>query len=211
MLWRDTGSDFEEPEVGTVVARCYRIIDMGTEYSEQYKDAAGKPKERRRTMITWELVEKMSDGRPFSISQWYTATLGEKSNLRHDLETWRGKSFTEAELAGFDPRKILGAPCMLSLTKDKKDRTRVASVIKLPKGMVAPDLVNPTLFFSLDQFEEAAFNQLSDNMKQRISLTPEYARAMKVIAMRKAEPSDFADLGEPVDGIPGLEEESIPF
>ena len=57
----------------------------------------------------------MEDGRPFAVSKTYTASLFEAAALRKDLESWRGKSFTEEELGGFDISKLLGCTARIEV------------------------------------------------------------------------------------------------
>lgn len=176
MKWADNGGgDFEQPPVGTHVARCVKIIDIGTQKGEYQ----GKATIKRQCIIGWELPnELMSEGdyagKPFVVSKFYTASLGEKANLRKDLANWRGRDFTEAELAGFEAKNIIGKGCMLSLTTNDKGKTRVTGVMALPKGMELPPQNSPTVYFSLDEFDQAAFDSLSDGYKKFITGSPEY-------------------------------------
>jgi len=180
MKWTDTGGgDFEQPPVGTHLARCVKIIDIGTQKGEYQ----GKATSKRQVIIGWELpTELMQDGeqagKPFTVSKFYTASLGEKANLRKDLENWRGRAFTEAELAGFDSANILGKPCMLSLTTNDKGKVRVTGVMAAPKGMDIPPQVNPTLYFSLDEFNPDTYESLSDGIKKLVQASPEYQQAV---------------------------------
>lgn len=176
MQWKDSGGgDFEQPPVGTHVARCFKIIDIGTQRGEYQ----GKATVKRQCIIGWELpLELMTDGdyagKPFAVSKFYTSSLSEKANLRKDLANWRGRDFSAQELAGFDPKNILGVPCMLSLTKNDKDRVRVTGVMALPKGTNVPEQVNRTVYFSLDEFDRAVFDSLSDGIKKLIEVSPEF-------------------------------------
>lgn len=177
MKWQDNGGgDFEQPPVGTHVALCVKMIDIGTQRGEYQ----GKATIKRQCIIGWELPnELMTEGEragmPFTASKFYTASLGEKANLRKDLRNWRGRDFTEAELQGFEARNILGKPCMLALTADEKGKVRVTAVMALVKGTKVPAQVNPTVYFSLDEFDQAVFDSLSDGYKRLITASPEYA------------------------------------
>src|SRR5262245_51935946 len=109
---KPTGGDFTPPPAGTHAAICYRLVDLGTQMGE-YK---GQPKEQHKIVVSWELVdENMDDGKPFSIHQRYTFSLHEKAKLRADLESWRGRTFTEEELNAFDLENLLGKPCLVSI------------------------------------------------------------------------------------------------
>lgn len=165
-------SDFEQPPVGTFLAICYKLIDIGTQHGEYQ----GQPTARRQVVIGWELPsELMADGQPFVVSQFYTASLNEKAKLRHDLEAWRGRAFTEEEMKGFDLRSIAGKPCMLSLI-DKAGKTRVGGVMKLPKGMPVPKAVNANILFSVDEWDQKVFESFSPKFQSLIEASDEAAK-----------------------------------
>lgn len=176
MKWSDAGGgDFEQPPVGTHIARCVKIIDIGTQKGEYQ----GKATIKRQCIIGWELpTELMNEGdyagKPFSVSKFYTASLSEKANLRKDLANWRGRDFTEAELSGFEAKNILDKCCLVSLTPNDKQKIRVTGVMALPKGTQTPPRVNELTYFSLDEFDQATFDKLSDGYKKMIVASPEY-------------------------------------
>jgi hypothetical protein len=166
--------DFEQCPAGSFAARCYQIIDLGHQTFEWKGEAKVAPKVR----ITWELNEMMADGRPFSISKEYTASIGDKANLRKDLEAWRGRPFTAEELRNFSLENVLGAPCLLGVVhKPSKDGTKtyanVGSVMALPKGMVSPELVNPAVKFDINEFDQDIFNSLSSYVQKKILMSKE--------------------------------------
>lgn len=172
------GGDFEQAPVGTHVARCVRIVDVGTQYGEYQ----GKPNALRKIVVTWELPnERMTQGdysgQPFLVNKWYTASIGEKANLRKDLVNWRGRDFNDEELKGFDVKNVLSAPCMLSITLNDKQKSRVTGVMKLPKGTEVAAQVNAPVYFSLerDEFSQAVFDGLSEYWQKEIQKSPEWA------------------------------------
>ena len=172
------GGDFTPPPAGAFAAVCYRFIDLGT----QTTTFNNETKHQRKVMLSWELTdpdERMEDGRAWTISQRYTWSMHEKSTLRKTLESWRGKSFEDADFGqgGFDVRKLLGAPCLLSLMRvEKNDKTftNITAVTKLPKGMVAGTLTNEQVYFSLSDYDSATFSNLSDSLQTIIKSSPEY-------------------------------------
>ena len=193
MLIKDTGGgDYEYPEVGTYIATCRQIIDLGTQEND-YQGAKTYP---HQILMGWELNENMSDGRPFVVSKFYTASLNEKANFRKDLISWRGRDFTQEELGGFDPRNILGAPCMLTLTTNEKGKIKVSSVAKIVKGMSPPPLVNPKVYFSLQhgEYDQQQFEALSEGIKKIIMQSPEWQARQAELGMahQPAESDEFA-------------------
>lgn len=192
MIAKDSGGgSFEQAPVGTHVARCYKLIDIGTTAQE----FNGEVKKRHQIIIGWELPNELMttgefEGQPFTASGFYTLSLHEKSNLRHILKNWRGRDFTDAELKGFDLKNVLGAPCMVSITHNEKGRSEVGGVIALPKGMAVPDAVNPPVYFSLSDFDQATFDAFSEKMQALIAKSDEYKALSGKPA--KSEP-EFSD------------------
>jgi len=202
MQFKDNGGgDFEQPPIGTHISRCIKLIDIGTQKGEYQ----GKATFKRQVIIGWELPnETMTngeyEGKPFTVSKFYTQSLGEKANLRADLKNWRGRDFTEAELAGFDAKNILGKPCMLSLTTNEKGKVRVTGVMALPKGSAVPEQVNPTVYFSLepDEFDQAVFDGLSEGIKKMIMVSPEYQNLKNPSTVQHHEPGTFNDFEDDI-------------
>lgn len=175
----DKGGNFEQVAPGTYTARCVRLIDIGTQTSEYQ----GKANSRRQVVIAWELPDALmedgdSAGKPFLVSSFYTASLGEKANLRHDLVSWRGREFSEEELSGFDLVNILGKPCMLSIVQNEKGKSIIKGVMALPKGSAVGAQINTSLYFSLDEFNPTIFETLPKFYKERIAASPEYGRVL---------------------------------
>src|ERR1043165_114898 len=113
-----SGGEMQLTPEGTYIGRCIKVIDLGTQTSTGQFGT----KSQKKVMVTWELLDdevKMEDGRPFAVSQFYTASLHEKAQLRKDLESWRGKKFDDKELEGFDMLDVLGTYCMIQVIHSK--------------------------------------------------------------------------------------------
>lgn len=200
------GGTFELTPAGTFIAQCYRFLDLGTHTSE----FMGDRKTRREVMISWELADElMSDGRPFSASKTYTWSMHEKATLRKDLESWRGKAFTDDDFDGpnaFNTKKLLGAPCMLTIsheTKGEKTFSKVVSIGKLLKGVTPPPLYNKIQYLALEDggFDPEVYASLSDRMKAKIAESPEYMEMMKA-SRRHDDPGNGFGGVDPSDEIP---------
>jgi hypothetical protein len=201
----ESGS-FELTPAGTFTAICYRFLDRGTQSS----DFNGERKIRREVMLTWELCgELMEDGKPFSASKTYTWSMHEKATLRKDLESWRGVAFTDSDFDGpnaFNTKKLLGAPCTLSIihvAKGDKTYANIGSIGKVMKGVQVPPLVNPKTYLALvkGEFDATIFAALSDKMKGIIASSPEY-HELSAQAERHDDPGsgprEFAPLDDDI-------------
>lgn len=199
----EPAKQFELVPAGNHIARCYQMIQIGTETNEYQ----GEVKKQHKVRIVWELPneKKVFDPakgeQPFSIGKDYTLSMHEKSTLRHDLKSWRGKDFTEAEAKAFDITKLIGAVCMLNVIHEpKKDgigtRAKVAGVSPMPKGMSAPAAVNPVFVFSFDDPEfDTKLLALPEWLRKRIELTPEFSeRVSGAVSHAKSQPVANDDL-----------------
>lgn len=124
---------------GTHQAVCIAVYDLGM----QEKVFNGESKVMHRCIISFEIDERIKggeyDGKRFVISKEYTVSLGSKSNLRKDLESWRGARFTAQELEGYELMKVVGANALLSIVHTKSgDRTyaNIEAISPLVKNMV---------------------------------------------------------------------------
>jgi hypothetical protein len=126
------GGDFEKAPTGLQQAVCVFVHDLGYQVGQW----AGEEKIQRKVIITWELAEKQTNGERFTLSKFYTLSLHEKANLRKDLESWRGKPFSEDELKGVDLQELIGANCFLNVTPTDKDKRKISAIAPIPRGTV---------------------------------------------------------------------------
>ena len=194
--------DFKQVNPGLYVARCYSMIEIGT--VEQ--DYLGERKNVHLVNITWELptekevFNEEKGEEPFVVSKMYTLSLHEKANLRKDLESWRGKGYTDAETKRFDITKLIGQPCMLNIihepskTDSSKNYVRVASVSPLMKGQTCPDQINPTKLLCFEDFNWEVFDTLPDWMKDKIKSSEEYKMLVEPQAVNTPAEQDDNDM-----------------
>ena len=192
MIAKETGGSFEAAPSGTHVARCFGLIDMGT----QTNSFEGRKTIARKVSIRFELPMELQqtgehEGEPFQLSKTYTLSLHKKAALRAALESWRSRPFTEEELTGFDLRKILGAPCMVSVIHNEEGKANIASVSAVVKGLTIPPARNGEVYFSMEpgEFSQQVYDGLSEWFRNKIAESPEY----KAIKSGKPVSSDHAE------------------
>lgn len=179
----NNNSGFNEPEAGTYIARIVKLIDLGTQKKEFQGRVSFSPQLWVQFELPSELVDTTEGQKPAVVSKFYSLSLFEKATLRQDLETLRGKAFTQEELQGFitqplDLGKLLGLGCMISLVPNEKGKIKVKSVLKLPAGQKCPPPVNEYAQFWLDEqkkyFDEKTFALIPDGIKKIIMQSPEW-------------------------------------
>lgn len=184
LIASDSGnSDFKRVPVGVFAARCWSMVDLGT----QRVEFQGDVKHQRKVQIGWELFGEdengeplvTDDGLPMVISKRYTLSLSPKSRLRPDLEAWRGRPFTDEEAKGFDLHNLIGAPCMINVThteRNGKTYSNVASLTPLPKAMrdSLPEQGNEPRFYVITDGKNAVFESFHDKLKETIMQAEEF-------------------------------------
>lgn len=178
-LPKDNGT-FELAPEGNHLAICYMVVDVGTQPGYEGRL-------QRKVYIGWELCgEVMEDGRPFSVRKPYTLSASRRSNLRRDLEAWRGRSFDPSEFGddGFNLKDLLGVAAMVNVThvtRGEKTYANIASLAPVPRQMEIPNMVNSPVHVSLEpqEFDPEAFESLSDWFREKICDSPEWSRLNK--------------------------------
>ena len=193
-------ASFTPCPAGNYLARCVRLIDIGTVTD----DFQGETKTARKVLISFEILDdeaRREDGSPFVLSKRYTLSLHEKASLRKDLSSWRGRDFTANELRGFEMQNILGKDLLLGVIqreKDGKTYANISSLAKPVKGMVAPEGTanEPLLFWdmSADEPDWEAFAQLHPKLQEQIQASPEF------LALSLKQPKSVSTGGSAASG-----------
>jgi hypothetical protein len=202
------GGSFTPVAPGMHLARCYRVIDLGTQKTEWQ----GQIKHLPKVMIQFEVHSEddagnplvTAKGEPMSISKNFTVSLQEKATLRKDLVSWRGREFTPEEADGFHLKNILGAWAMLSVAKsvgnNGKDYTNIMSINPVPpaiKKAGMPESHNKAMYFEIENPDMDMFETFSDNLRVKIESSPEWqARQGKqpIKAQTASKDSGFDDM-----------------
>ena len=171
-----TSSDFEVVPQGNHLAICNAVIDLGMQpVSGMYPDP--KPQLYLRFELPAKPITYQKDGKdvtgPMSIGRALTASMSEKANLRKLIESWRGQAFTSDDAASnFDLKELLGKTCLVNVAHTKKkDKTyaNIVSITPLPDGMkVEVPQHNASLYFSLEEPNDKAFNELPKWLREKI-------------------------------------------
>jgi hypothetical protein len=139
--------DYENPETGPQPAVCTHVVDLGIQ--------TGTYGDKHKLAIVWELGQKMKDGRPFLVNKQYGVSMGKKSTLRKDLGSWRGKHYSDEEVAaGVDVEKLVGVQATLYLVENASGDSiyiNVDSIAKAAPGQNIQPTGNPPPQWLLDK------------------------------------------------------------
>ena len=180
------GSSFIPVPSGMHLARCYRIVDLGTQESS-YK---GEVRRVHRAMFQFEVHSEdaqgnplvTSNGDPMTVTKTFTVSLGDKATMRKDLETWRGKPFTPEERNHFELRNVLGQWAMITVSENEsngKVYTNIANINPVPltiKKNGLPEGKNELKIFDIDEADMELFESFSEGLKEKIRKSPEWQR-----------------------------------
>jgi len=132
---RPTKSFAQAPE-GLFAGCCVDVQNLGL--------VQGAYGAKHKVRLVWQLDLTTDEGRRYEVARVYTLSLHERATLRKDLESWRGRAFTEKELDGFDLERLLGVNCQIQVVQRLGDDgtiyANVATVISPAKGQpkIAP-------------------------------------------------------------------------
>lgn len=126
VIAKDNGTVHVLHPAGVVQAVCIDVEDLG----EVETSFEGKSKTQNLVNLHWETEEMHPEfNEPFRVRKRYNNSLNEKATLCKDLESWRGRPFSDEDKKGFDLDKLLGKNCMLNIVhEDGKDGKTYANI-----------------------------------------------------------------------------------
>ena len=165
---------------GNHLARCVKMVHIGT----AEETIQGKVKKLNKVKLYWELPDETHvfkeeyGAEPFMVSKEYTLSMSDRANLRKDLESWRGKGFTEKQASNFDITVLLGIPCMINVIhrtakSSGNEYVVVSGITPLPKRVECPEQIIPSFEFNFDE-KFSNFDELDEWTQGKIKETDEY-------------------------------------
>ena len=184
---------------GTHVARCYSMIHIGT-IQWEYQ---GEQKFANKVRLTFELPNELRDfggeEKPMVISKEYTLSLHEKSNLRKDLEIWRGNALTKNDLNNFDITDLIGKDCMISVlhkvSASGNDYAQIGNVNAIGKGVSCPKQINKSFIFNYeDNFNSDWLDQQPEWIRDQIKSSDEFENKMNQLKYKVVKKDTNEDM-----------------
>ena len=198
-------------ENGVYTAISSMLIDLGGQKSLLDGNV------RRKFMMVWnivgEFIEVNNEQLPRVMSKEYTLSLNEKSNLRKDLQAWRGQAFTEEELQGFDLLSIMNKPCQLQIINEEKNGktyNNISSIMAMPKGMEVDLLEETTIFITNNSETWINWNKIPKWIKDKIKKMVGYEESELKIYVDNIEKSQEENQEQNIDNVVSPDDD-LPF
>ena len=162
-------------EPGVYMAVCIGFIDLGEQYSEQFKSHSNKG------MYIWELpgetIEIDGEQKPRQLSKEFTISSSSKGNLRKFIESWNGKSYSDDEFLEFDLFDQVGKPCQLNVVlSESKEYANVDNLMPIPKGFPAPVTDTKQIRWDMEHWDDAVFAELPEWIQDKINKSSQYQK-----------------------------------
>ena len=178
--------DYEPLEVGNYMSRLVQVIDLGLQTQRPYQGQEKPPV--HEVMLTYELGTeflKDDDGEDMlDKPRWISESIP-LHNLTQDLakSTKRIKAIDPKLEKGGDLSEMLGMPCTVTATHNPKKGkpgakiefyVNVGNVTPAMKGIPAPELVNPSKVFNLEEPDLEILGSLPEWVRDKIKSNLEF-------------------------------------
>lgn len=209
-------SNYEQPNTGIVSAVCINVIDgryVKNTYMGQDKGWV------RKIWILWEIEQRITQGEQAGqhmvIAKEYTFAVGEKANLRKDLEGWRGRKFEERK----------NADGTISLLTEKKQDGKIVKIpfavdmlinanclLYLENVGKTKDFITPTKIMKFEGNNHLVVNrEITPNYIPNWLLEKIQERPMQNPALNNQSNNNVSQNTNVNNTVDTMDEEDIPF
>ena len=162
---------------GSYFGLCVGIYGIG----EQETTFRDKTRYVEQIVFTFEFpnetVEIDGEAKPRQLSRTFTASTSDRGGLRKFLKGWRGKDFDSDEAMGdYELTERLGQSAYIQVIQNDKGYSNIESVMPLPKGVPDPDTATELKTFDVDDWDDAAFEELPSWIQEKIKNSTQYKR-----------------------------------
>jgi hypothetical protein len=208
------GADFTPVPAGVHLAICVSVIDLGIQKNVWQGQEKNKPQVYLGFELPEEQITYTKNGHevtgPSKIGRTFTSSIGDKSNLGPLLESWRGKSFTDAERENFELTSVIGKMCQLGViqeTKNGKTYANITTALPLSKAQRAALEADRTLatpkneltVYSPEAHDQVVFDRLPQWLQKKIS---ERVQQNDVAAGDQSPSTATEDFNDSLENIP---------
>lgn len=182
-----TSNNIKLPPPGLHSAICVGWVDLGTQ-TETYMGAS---KSIHKILAMWELVDEFTEDKdghkfPMLVTQKYTASLDDRSNLRKMIVNWRGQEALNVPLFKFESITKVWAYITININIGKTDPTKkyaqIVGVAKPPdkeKGKGPKTVYHPIVVFDFDKPEWDKFMTVKKWIRTTVAKSAEFKELVR--------------------------------
>jgi hypothetical protein len=193
---------FSRLEDGTYMCRVVQLIDLGVQ-EDEYE---GEKKVGHKIFINFEFPTEMitinEEEKPRWLGKEFGVSLNEKSVLTKLVAA--ADPDGKATSKGRNLKGLLNLPLMVTVGSTASGNAKIAGLARLMKGMTVPELVNPVVFFDLDEGDTEGFEKLPDWIQNKIKASVDFEDTVLAKAMKG---NGKVSHSETVGGIEDMEDD----
>lgn len=162
---------------GTKMGICIGFLGIG----EQLRTYKGKSGYIDQVMLVIEFpsekIEIDGELKPRELSKIMTRTDGDNGCFNKTMSSWFAAKLTKEELLNIDDNKLLGRPCMVtvSLSEDGK-YANIDNISQFPDGFPIPTTDTIPYSFDVYEWDDKVFEALPERIQNRIKKSLQYQK-----------------------------------
>lgn len=163
-------------DTGLTVARCVTVALIG----RQENTYEGRTRIQDQILITWELSDyPMDDDMPLTISKRFTYVVSDRSNYYKMLNSWSPKGLSVEKAKSYDPKRLLGKPCLLDIGLSSKGRPVVERIMtpvdpRTKQNIPIPKPKNELVLYDIQEHDQEMFEKLWPWLQEQIKASPDW-------------------------------------
>ncbi len=163
-------------ESGSYLAVCVGVLAIG----EQYVDRSafgGKSDYESQLVFVFEFPSELdNEGKPKQLSKDVNATNAPNGSLNKIMKDWNSREYTREQLAEFDFDEQLGKACQITVLVSESGYSKITGISAVPKGVPVPTSSTPHISFSVEAWDDEAFEALPEWAQERIKKSTQYQK-----------------------------------
>lgn len=163
-------------ENGSYLAVCVGVLAVG----EQYVDRSafgGKSDWESQLVFVFEFPSELdNDGKPKQLNKEVNATNAPNGSLNKIMKDWNSREYTREQLAELELKEQLGKPCQITVLVSESGFSRITGISAIPKGIPVPTSATPHIHFSVEEWDDSAFEALPEWAQNKIKNSTQYQK-----------------------------------
>ena len=163
-------------EGGSYLAVCVGVLAVGEQYVDRSAFGGRSAYESQIVFVFDFPTEIGEDGKPKQLNKDVNATSAPNGSLNAILKAWNTRDYSREQLEEADLSEQLGKPCQVTVSVSESGYSRISGIAAIPKGIPAPTTNTPLILFSVEDWDDAAFDALPEWAQNKIKNSTQYQK-----------------------------------